>query len=469
MGGLKILWRKSVDELIPIDLFEHQVWRKEGGRPILELEFNDLAYELILGYSEPYKDASTCRAKYKPSSSTMLGGLMPITFSQSAWFDLQGVEQLVFLRLMKAVQSNSQIVRLDGTHGQTLDDLLSGINLRQSGLVISSNLFRKLKFLSKIGRKLVEHGVLDQKFTRGYTASLVEGVSARASLLWRDSSLTYAEELGQYQQDVSVFLCKDIYQPGLDDIVESLAGKLFDSSLLRQVRALWVRLFEGHLDKVTQVVCRSGTDLFMAGPLFVEWMIRSIPGHEYPLPECLLDLGLGHVLGEDDKESAFLEFIFCIQDRDDIVQLILNVKHVSLVSPISLQDSRVLNFLGKRLEDVASQITQKPKSAGQRHFVDSQDEVARKGQMYSVKTRREASLEVRKLRAESPLKYATLKASYISSLEPQARKIFKEIENRLSPKAFEEQISHKLVKYIMENPLHLSDLSSLGRESFYDS
>ena len=56
------------------------------------------------------------------------------------------------------------------------------------------------------------------------------------------------------------------------------------------------------------------------------------------------------------------------------------------------------------------------------------------------------------MRTRSQTSYLQLYKTYLTSLDPKSRQLIATIKEQLKPKAFEEQITQRLVSYMVEHP-----------------
>lgn len=66
--------------------------------------------------------------------------------------------------------------------------------------------------------------------------------------------------------------------------------------------------------------------------------------------------------------------------------------------------------------------------------------------------RRVATEELTRIKSEQPDQYRALKATFLSSLDESARRVFAEVQARLEPKVFDEHLRQRLVKFMVDHP-----------------
>ena len=450
LGSIKILSPSQGGKLDSVALISSETWNVIGDAISVSLEVSPLGRELFLGFGEPYVDAILRELGGKPSVMNLSLGLRPLALSQSAWLDLQGLEQLIFLRIMRAVQFDAQIVRLDGTHGTNIGSLFGDVAVGSLRKDMQSEFLNRLSLLTRIGRKLVDHGVLEKTFLEGYTAASDVGVSTNTTVLWKDSSILEGADFLLFRAAVSKYLLKSVYWCHISSLLKVIAGKLFDQRLLQQIRVIWEHLEKNYFEEMSYCFASEGCRLFLAGPLYIEWVVRLLPGHEMPLPKSLLESALARFCGSDsgqDRVASFKAFADLLKNRTDLVELLKSTEGACFSMLLTYQSKSYGDFLAH--SSFFDKVESRPLESRVIEKVDAEPKSVKK---VRIESRKETFSELQKIRLKKPEKYAHIKASFLESLDSQSRKIFREIESRLTPKAFEDQIKHKLVKYLMENP-----------------
>lgn len=465
--GLRILLSNDYGGYQSVNIFTDEVWIKDKDRNklLLEVELANLGAELLLGYGEPYSDL-TRFYQGKPIVQSLLGSQSPLALWRSVWLDLQGVEQAVLLRLEQAMQWKFQMLGLDGTFGQSIEELFSGISLTpryrsssstEDGLEKSSST-RSMEILSRVGKKLLDHGLLTEASSNHYLAMGREENDG-AVVGWkvtRDRTLDL--EYNEYQKLVSHFLWRKVYYKNFDSIVRVLAGHLYDSTLKQQIDMVWHELSKSieeintSGDKKIAPLCLINNNMpILIETLYIEWLIRKLPGHPIPLPESLNNSPLAEsaVLKQQKFDiNDFRKFKEILLGNSEYISDIQNVVGATLANPITFSDDRYKDLLFKKPdsksseeEKVISRIDDNSNSSSFSKVVSQKNNI-----------KRLAFEELALMRKQDPARYMRLKKAYIDTLDQNSKKIISEVQERLQPHVFDEHLSSSLVKFMIENP-----------------
>ena len=94
-------------------LFTDETWCSSAAGVSVELQLAAWGRELLLGYCEPYADFVRRAQQGLPLRS--LCASAPLHLWKSVWLDLQGAEQLLYLRLEAAAQQQGNWLNLEHT------------------------------------------------------------------------------------------------------------------------------------------------------------------------------------------------------------------------------------------------------------------------------------------------------------------------------------------------------------------
>ena len=126
--------------------FNTEVWGQEFTS--LQLYLSPYGRELLLGYCDPYADL--VRLTKGEIQLGQLGHRAPLHLWKSIWSDIQGWEQLIYLRLEEATQHATNWINLNHSISQSLSRLTAGLTCKKTAM----------RVISSLGKKLTEHGHL---------------------------------------------------------------------------------------------------------------------------------------------------------------------------------------------------------------------------------------------------------------------------------------------------------------------
>lgn len=448
LGSMKIVDRTAVAGTVgSVALFNQEKWIKNSDEVFVDLEYSEHGKQMLLGYAEPF----TCLRYYHlmgGSFRQLMGDANPLLVNQSVWLDLHGIEFAILLKIEKAIQSNSALVRLDGSFSIALGELFRVFSDFLGGRAKKVCSFQQnLAFLKRLGVKLKDHGVLDILYSDDYFALNDAPVG---QLVWKGAaSQVFSRDLKEYESRVARYFVSQVITDRFEDNVKMLSGKLYDVALLKQLKRMWSEILEGGLADAAFVVESGGGSLCVGGALFLEWTVRQLPGHSYPLPDELLFSELASLARHDaqgktlDRLHKFVKVLAC---KSDVVELILGHPRGTLMSGVASKDRSALEFLNhsKVSADSLSNVTYGPKSKNESITPEQQKNDSRFA-------KKKATATLIRIREEDPSRYSLLKKSYLESLDSNGRKIMNEVQQRLQPSLFEEQIKHGLIKYMLDN------------------
>ena len=445
LSSLKLLVGRQGEARETVRLFQDEKWLFEGEKPVLELVFSSYGQKLLLGYGEAYDEMNA--AAYGVRVADLLGGTKPLALNQSVWLDLHGLEQVLFLRLEKAMQWQSSLVSLDGSFSLGIEGLFTRLETALARSKKRSLFEQKLLVLRTLGRKLVEHGVLEKAARDDYLAlDVMKGLQ----LIWKGRpSQVFSNDLAEYETLVASYFLQSMEHGSLKTSIRLMAGHLFDETLQSQVLGVWRELLAREPEAARSVLSRRRGVLLLAGSLFLEWMIRQMPGHALPLPGELKESELASYCHPSAAEAApkrLLAFTSLLAKRADLLEEILTHPKGSLAAQAS-QMGPSREFLQGGVSRVKA--ASKAKKAGVKKKVEG---FAGGEKIEPRIAKKQAALELARLRDEEPSQYADLKEAYLKSLDANSKKIISEVRRRLNPKVFDDQIKHSLVKYMLENP-----------------
>ena len=120
--------------------------------PEIELRLTDEGDELVLGVVDAFKECSR-KLKGNFHVNKILNNKPPIGVAKSLWLDLNHVESALLLRMETAMHWDHKWLHFNGTFGQDLLSIFSGLSIKLRKDV-PNEFSKKLKVLDKFGKKI---------------------------------------------------------------------------------------------------------------------------------------------------------------------------------------------------------------------------------------------------------------------------------------------------------------------------
>ena len=495
VAGLRLLTAAGDGELSSLGPFNGDVWasrdvaRGDEGRFSIELTLAPGGAELLLGVSDPHLELVRA-LRQEREIAPAIGSFSPLVLWRSAWLEQTGLEQLLFLRLERAMQWESRGLQLGGIFGLPFDDLFRDLRLSAGRSVdLGPDLLRKLKVLSRIGKRLSAHGVLAPLVEDQY---LAVGDQNAMMLMWQAGRERWREDVGQRfllaSQD---FFLSQRYPTMIADLTRALLPRALVSRLLPSALLLWERVTM--IERLPVMLALSPSQPLLAPALFFELALRQLPGSPVPLPESvaespLAELTRGLISTEEVASSARVATAYeraqhlLAEDRTGFAafaaeplatvasQASRNHPHVQqwIHSAFDLEQASAhgsASDLGTlRPQLVAHSSVVQSGGAGRSaselpHDVKAKlasHEPRRSGATVSAalasRMLRTASDELHRIKSGDPERYASLKKAYLASLDEQGRAVMLDVQGRIQPVLFEEQLRQRLVRYMVDHP-----------------
>lgn len=477
LGSLKVQRRSDFGyKLCPV--FKEEHWETSSNQNLsFSYSLSEGGEEFILGYKNPYtlwpqllRDQSTSGFRLYDYETPK-----PLSVWRSLWLDLVGIEQVLLLRLEKKMQWNPLWLHMNGSFEISLLALFDQLSLPEMKQPISDFVV-KLKILQRLGAKLEDHGYLgeDPLQYKAYTRNRT-GIQ----LTWR-STEEKQRDLNSldFEQRVAGYFAGKGLQDRNGHWVDFISAGLPLSQRQKELSKLFDKLAEVDLEAVMNEyvpVLLGGNSLLPVIQLFVEWYVRQIPGHRFPLPEDLLMSKAAKLASPASQSSIvkrFEDFAKEMSDNYFYRDQISQVSFASLVSRVTSQSPKFQKWVdeysstkGVMLKNTVAEVAVKPQlayseSISEKIIKTTSTEVntVQKNGKHLVELRKIAVKELQIMKKRSKEKYLNLQAAYFRSISEEERKILLEIKNRTTPVDFEKQLSSQLVKFMVENPSSWGDV-----------
>jgi len=465
LAGLRIMGPACGGVMASYGPFSGDEWRYgAGGDAAVTLNLAALGPELILGWSDAHHDLVRF-LRGDPQGGEVLGGQSPLTFSRSLWLELQGVEQLLHLRLERAAQWEARWLQLEGIFGLPLAALFHGtVESRQA--LAGGDLAQQLKCLARLGRKLVAHGALTSAVADHYLALGPES-SEGLTLVWQVAAERLAAlDQSAYEQAAAAALRRchgAAITPMLLALYLPTAASAKDK---QEAVVLAEKLLDKGFDAPGPLHLRRGQLLSMSG-LFLEFALRSQTGTRWPLPESIRShplAGLAKGLGESNLAEQFGHFNAAFSADPELSNALNELPFMTLASMQSRQD-RAFTEQAKELLRLPSsyQIVQEAPTEGVRpRLIAPEEPLATvapalrrtpvQSSVFASRMLKTAADELAKMRACDRARYDDIKRAYLETLDETSRKLLLDVQKRIQPAMFEEQLRQRLVRYMVDHP-----------------
>jgi hypothetical protein len=421
--------------------------------------------ELIFGYLDPY--AELMRLWHRQELNfKYCGSRPPLRLWRPIWLELQGFDQTLFLRLEQAAQWQKRELRLDGVFGESFDCLFESLPIMRKKRHDERihPFFRKWQVLKRLGRRLMDHGLLVEGRDYDY-CSLPDQVSP-VFLGWQMAP-HYQRDLSRRMFEQAV-VTRFNHVLKIAEMVRILSGSM-DSSRLK-TSGDWQRFWQeaATVEADYGLVC-TVEDAFLVNAriVFVEYVLRMQAAHPLPVPEPLAGRLDGTIfdLNQDLLKSYESFVLFLVRQEDPARELSHWFAH-SVANPKNQSHPKVLDHIvagrtgrtpatPKSEVKVAGASEIKSEGGGNRQYamVSPEQSVTDESPSSSRQNlRQQADEELKRLRHKEPDNYQKLKNAYLRTLDQEKKKIILEVKERLQPDVFDDHLKHSLVKFMVENP-----------------
>jgi hypothetical protein len=458
LRSLQILPIHGGDNKETIFFFDKEERRRDGdGNYKSMFRLNNLSSELLLGYLEPYSEAIRL-VEGKARAQRYLGHYEPLSLRPSVWLDLAQLEQYIFLQLRKATLWEESSYRWDSVFGRGFDEFFANLALpriRNKDGVELSPFRQKIRLLKRVGRKLIDHGVIKSAQNIDYLA--IDSDADPLTVIWQlHESETQGEERKGFESDVA----RHFRENHLEHAFKKLVPIINPSAKLDEMGALWKEIEDGEgIDGLGYIKVEKNI-IFSVGSLFFEWYLRSKSTDMLAMPGWLKEsTALKLITSSVSLSERLTGFAAMIKDQPAYQKDIEQLPRASLVAPVSLRQADILARFA-----ASSTSTSTPKSlpsqsaAARRDAKAATNIVTPASKPVTVQKgpdpelRKQATEELQRMREREPGRYQTLKAKYLEDLETEKKQIIFEMKERMQPHAFDDHLRYSLVKYMVDNP-----------------
>jgi hypothetical protein len=476
--------RFLVDEenrLEPYYLFGGESWELPniGDLSELQLKLGSGTHEMLFGFCDGHSELVR-RIEGQPILSKIIGRSGPVILWSSIWNDLKSQDQDFYLRLERLIQSSAVSSVLESRFVLPISELLGlrGAAFSNVSGGVESDFLENLRQMARIGRKLVEHGLLSrenlQEFSRSVPGRVIKEPMMAGSLTeqrrqgLRESEF-YTKSFESYLRSVELAQYAKLWSSlvPLDG-----NGEFFVEAVMRQL-----------IHEPNGLVRIGSTAVIQLKNLFMEWMLRSLPGSLFPLSGSIQNHELIRMCffsQEASIRSQYERFLAAASHGQIVFELISKHPEVTLTTESFERNLTPLST--KSIPQSVSQTPVVPLSVF--HVPVVQAPVAGEGVMQN-QSLSPRTIEFRPLAApvEMPMKssfggnistdsrlqrialdelermmktdkraYQSLKSVYYNSLAESQRELLTDVERRLRPNVFDQQLKQRLVKFMVSSP-----------------
>lgn len=434
LRAFRILQERETGKAQTWPLFTDETWHSTDEGVSVALQLAAWGRELLLGYCEPYADF--VRWAQHGLQLRALCDSAPLHLWKSVWLDVQGTEQLLYLRFEAAAQRQGNWLNLEHTVCQSLAACRAGLQCNELEL---------LRVLTALGKKLTEHGcLLARPVPRAVFLDAQQ--QQEAQLLWTLARFpTVQHNCKAWQRAVCAALCTRQLPQTLEALLTLLVPdrRQRHQKLLNNFTALLSRL-DAQEDVAVLTMLTAGCPLLDVA-LFFEWSLRRmLPA--LPLPSALVPSAISNALDGDGGvplHTRFANFRSWIKENPHFVQELHGNAQACLVSSASAERESFANSL--------PEVSQKarPRSPADASPSEAPTQAEPTGGEH---LRKIAALELRKLIARSRAEYNQLERNYFASLSPEARQAILEVKKHMQVGIFENHLRPRLISFMIANP-----------------
>jgi len=475
LGDIRLLRRTEQSKDIEFSrLFSGESWERPGNGQnyLIKMTPARLGPEIIFGVSDPHIDLARAMLG-EPEGKFVTGDTAPLSLWRSAWLDLQGVEQGVYLRMEMAMQWFRNLLQIDGIWGCSFTELISGFKMpTPRSMQGVSETEKILRLVDKLGKKLRQHGLLSIMDEDQYLA--FDMTNEASTLAWQVSKERHLDApRSAYMKEVAGWMEKDRASDFIPSIARICLPRTVNSDRLTKAQQLWSAIKTSDVSRQYYPGLENASSQpILPSLLFFELCLRACEKDGFAIPEEFLVGPLRRLVdrAETSAGEAFSQFSDFLTDTYDFTNAVRSVPYVSLASRVTRETkefSYKIRDLAKPLpqEAVIVSVNEEEKQNAEQQFASNQirkvagggsdSDTPKKSQIsQALATRmlKTASDELSRMRGTYPDRYQQLKKSYITSLDESARSLFLDFQRRMQPSVFEEHIKQKLIKYMVENP-----------------
>jgi hypothetical protein len=475
LGDIRLLRRTEHSKDIEFSrLFAGETWERPGAGQhyLIKMTPARLGPEIIFGVSDPHIDLARAMLG-EPEGKFVTGETAPLSLWRSAWLDLQGVEQGVYLRMEMAMQWFRNLLQIDGIWGCTFTELISGFKLpTPRSMQGHSDTEKILRLIDKLGKKLRQHGLLSTMDEDQYLA--FDMASDHSTLAWQVSNERHLDApRTALMKEIAGWMESDRATDFVPSLARICLPRTVSADRMNKAQQLWTATKKATISRQYYPGLENASaQPILPSLLFFELCLRAGEKDGFAIPQEFFAGPLKDIVNsaESSAGEAFGHFCEFLSDTYDFTNAVRSVPYVSLAARVTREMkefSYKLKDLAKPFpqESVIVSVDEEQKVEAEQQFASNQirkvaggsseNDAPKKSQIsQALATRmlKTASEELSRMRGTYPDRYQQLKKSYITSLDESSRSLFLDFQRRMQPSVFEDHIKQKLIKYMVDNP-----------------
>jgi hypothetical protein len=469
LGDIRLLRKSDTTGDIQFSrLFTGETWERSGHHYLIKMTPARLGPEIIFGVSDPHIDMARAYSG-DPEGRVVTGDTAPLSLSRSAWLDLQGLEQGVYLRMEMAMQWFRNLLQIDGIWGCPFAELFGDFRLpAPRGVKNASETEKMLRLLEKLGKKLQQHGVMTLIDDEQYLAFDMAG-EQQPTLVWQVSRERHLDSSRTaYLKQVAGWMENDRVRDFIPKIARICQPRTVNAEKLQDAEVLWSAITRADIDRQYYAgLENAASQPMLPSLLFFELCLRTRRKDELGIPEAYYTGSLRDIVSgvtPANAPAAFEKFCQYLSDSYDFTNAVKSVPFVSLAARVTRETADFISMLKDLAKPAPNEsvILSVPEEQSAQQFAGNQirqasgeGEIRKKStisEAVASRMLRTASEELTKMRDIYPDRYQQLKKSYLSSLDDSGRKLFLDFQRRMQPSIFEDHIKQKLIRYMVEHP-----------------
>jgi hypothetical protein len=248
----------------------------------------------------------------------------------------------------------------------------------------------------------------------------------------------------------------------------------FDSATTGSVAPIasqmWRELAKIPADKQPMPLDVQPGQIILPQALYYEYCLRAHPASLWPLPSGIAGGPLGELIRDPrapDLVSRFEKFWSLIEDDLELQQSLSDEPMMTLSSAATRGVNEVATALKQRLANrpetlpaassevkprLIAQVAEEGKKEPPIQVSEKPLRPAAVSGALAARMMKTASEELAKMRAGDLTRYEQLKKAFFASLDDTSRKLLLDVQKRIQPNMFDEQLRQRLVRFMVENP-----------------
>jgi hypothetical protein len=339
------------------------------------------------------------------------------------WLDFSHGEKKWYLHFLSNCQNPDSLLDMNGAHASGWSAFFSpSVTSRKKSFMTQWRSFQSFT------RRLYEHGFL---------SPLEVDDSTYLPFSQKELQIYWQRPLSTFEEQGSRHFCRRVSYLETQRFLHrptllTQLGSGVPASHLNSLKDHVLSVFrtKGTKTLLSHFILLEAGVILPSVLLFLEWILRMHPDHTQPLVPAMRDWMQGcNVNALSEQPLACLE---SFQERlEDAPATWLNW----------MQEIPSFTIARLSVDTVISPVVE-----------TDEESVANSSVSIEKLDRIQTRAELEAMRSRSQTSYLQLYKTYLTSLDPKSRQLIATIKEQLKPKAFEEQITQRLVTYMVDHP-----------------